>query len=465
MNRRPCFLAAVVFSGLMIVSTAYAQTPPKMKMTTPTPPSITTPDSVNTRIGNLKFFDGFPDDSTVQKVYDNLDFMRGVEAFLNAMPGASTEALRVGFVSQGADNNHTVLIMENLMDSKSLFLTANTESVYNMMWIDTKDGPVVIETPPNVLGIIDDHWFQYVADFGRAGPDKGKGGKFLLLPPGYKGEVPNGYFVLRSATYGNLVFWRGFIENGSTKPAVESSKKFAKVYRLSEATNPPPMRFINVSGQEFNTVHANDFQFYEEVNNIIQYEPNEAYSPEVLGTLAAIDIEKGKPFSPDARMKKTLTEAVAVGNATARDCLQIATGRNVQLSEQRLVHMLCRGRLSIPLATRCTRSRCAGPLHLLRHRHHTCHVDADGWRRLAIRCRSHGFRRQAARRGQDLQDSPAAQHPSKGLLVVRGLRQPNSLDAPDRCTVPQHRQPERGDRRESRHLSRCVVRPGSAEGA
>src|SRR5579862_1747392 len=150
-------LVAITLAATLASAIAHAQAPPKMKMTTPIPPSIITPDTVDTRIGTLKFFDGFPDDSTVQKVYDNLDFMRGVEAFLNAMPGASVEALHEGFASQGADNNQTVLIMEDLMDSKSLFLTANTESIYSMMWVDTKGGPVVIETPPNVLGIIDDH--------------------------------------------------------------------------------------------------------------------------------------------------------------------------------------------------------------------------------------------------------------------------------------------------------------------
>jgi hypothetical protein len=309
---------AMAFAVLLSVDAAHAQTPPKMKMTTPIPESITTPDSVETRLGTLKFTDGFPDDATVQKVYDNLDFQRGIDAFLNAMGGPSTEAIRVGFANQGADNNQTVLIMENLMDSKSLFLTPNTESVYNLMWVDTKAGPVVIETPPNVLGVIDDHWFQYVTDFGRVGPDKNKGGKFLLLPPGYKGEVPSGYFVLRSKTYGNLVFWRGFVENGSTKPAVDSTKKFTKVYRLSEAKSPPQMKFVNVSGKAFNTIGANTYQFYEDLNAVVQYEPNDAYSPEVLGTLAAIGIEKGKPFAPDVRMKKILTEAVAVGNATAR---------------------------------------------------------------------------------------------------------------------------------------------------
>jgi hypothetical protein len=311
-------LLSILIIGALGLTNAFAQTAPKMKMTTAIPADITTPDEVESRLGKLKFVDGFPDDETIQKVYDNLDFMNGVNAFLNAMPGGSTEAIKAGFASEGADNNQTVLIMESLMDSKSLFLTPNTESVYNLMWVDTKEGPLVIETPPNVLGVIDDHWFQYVTDFGRVGPDKNKGGKFLLLPPGYNGEIPDGYFVLRSKTYGNLVFWRGFVENGSTTPAVESSKKFAKVYRLADVKNPPAMKFINVSGKSFNTIGANTFQFYEDVNKVVQYEPNEAYSPEILGQLASIGIEKGKTFAPDARMKKILTEAVAVGNATAR---------------------------------------------------------------------------------------------------------------------------------------------------
>jgi hypothetical protein len=311
-------LILTVALSLAFAQVTWAAQPPKMKMTTDIPESITTPDSVETRIGTLKFFDGFPDDATTQKVFDNLDFMRGVEAFLNAMPGASAEAIRVGWASQGAVNNQTLLIMENLMDSKSLFLTPNTESVYHMAWFDTSKGPLVIETPPNVLGIIDDHWFRYVGDFGNAGPDKGKGGKFLLLPPGYKGEVPKGYVVMRSPTYGNLMFYRGFLVNGSTKTSLDNTKKFFKVYSLSDAKNPPPMKFINVSGKAFNTIHANDFHFYEEINAIVQYEPNEALNPEALGLLAAIGIEKGKKFAPDARMKKILTEAVAVANATAR---------------------------------------------------------------------------------------------------------------------------------------------------
>jgi hypothetical protein len=310
-------IAATLVAALALTN-AYAQTQPKLKMTTDIPPEITTPDAVETRLGTLRFFDGFPDDATVEKVYDNLDFERGVQAFLTAMPGASLYAVREGFRSQGATDSQTVLIFETLMDSKSLFLTPNAETVYNMMWLDLKDGPLVIETPPNVLGVIDDFWFHYVGDVGNAGPDRGKGGKFLLLPPGYTGEVPEGYFVLRSRTFGNGYFWRGFVVNGSTKPAVEATKKFAKAYLLAQAKNPPPMKFINVSGKAFNTIHANNFTFFEEVNHVVQEEPNDALDPETLGVLASIGIEKGKPFAPDERMKKILTEAAAVGNATAR---------------------------------------------------------------------------------------------------------------------------------------------------
>ena len=124
--------------------------PPKMKMTTDIPESIITPTSVETRIGTLNFFDGYPDDATTKLVYDNLDFMRGVEAFLNCVPGASAEAFRTGWATQGADNNQTLIVMEDLMDSKSLYLTPNTESIYHMAWLDVKNGPLVIETPPNV---------------------------------------------------------------------------------------------------------------------------------------------------------------------------------------------------------------------------------------------------------------------------------------------------------------------------
>src|SRR6516164_8417008 len=289
----------------------------KPKYATDIPQSITSPDSVETRLGTLKFTDGFPDDATVQKVYDNLDFQRGVQAFLTAMPAASLAAMRKSIRGFGPDNQ-TVIIFETLMDSRSLFLTGNTESVYAIAWLDLKGGPVVIESPPDNLGFLNDFWFRYVADLGNAGPDKGKGGKYLFLPPDYKGKPPAGYFVYKSPTYGHLYLTRGFLENGDPKPGVENIKKRLRIYPLEKAANPPETKFINVSGKAFNTIHAMDYSYWEEVNQVVQEEPNGAIDPETLGLLASIGIEKGKPFAPDARMKKILTESAAVGQATAR---------------------------------------------------------------------------------------------------------------------------------------------------
>lgn len=316
-SRKSTIPLCLLFLLTPALSLAAQDSPRKFKMTTPIPKQITTPAGVDTRIGKLDFADGIPTEETARKVYDNLDFLRGVETFLNGIPGASMVGLRSGCKSTGAVDG-TIGIFETLMDSKSLFLTANTESIYYATWIDLKHGPIVVESPPNVLGVVNDFWFRYVADLGNAGPDKGKGGKYLLLPPDYKGTPPDGYFTFKSPTYGNLVLGRGFVENGSTKTTVASIKQHMRVYPLSEAGKTHPPKFINTSGREMNTVHANDFSFYEELDQIVQEEPEDSYGPDMMGLFNAIGLVKGKPFAPDERMKKILTDAVAVGNATAR---------------------------------------------------------------------------------------------------------------------------------------------------
>jgi hypothetical protein len=288
------------------------------RMATDIPASITTPDRVETRLGTLGFFDGFPDEKTVETLFDNLDFQRGVQAFLKVLPTAALHALRTGMRSFGADNR-TVLITESLLDSRTLIGAGNTETVYNFVWLNAKDSPLVIEVPPKVLGMINDFCGRYVVDVGNAGPDKGSGGKYLLLPPGYTGDVPEeGYFVVRSRTCGNWLFFRGFVANGELQPAVENTKNHFRVYPLHSATDSSPMSFVNISGQPFNLVPATDATFFEHIAAVVQDEPLEAMDPETRGLLAAIGIQKDKPFAPDERMKRILAEAAAVGNATAR---------------------------------------------------------------------------------------------------------------------------------------------------
>ena len=316
--------ALTVLTALLAAATppAWAQGQAAPKYAAKVPPSIQTPDTVQTRIGTLKFFDGLPDEETVQKVYDNLDFGRGVEAFMAGMPAASVYALCEGFDEAGFGPNKGIGITESLADARSLFLTPNTTVVYVWFCVDVKNGPMVVQAPPGVLGMINDAYFRYVTDVGNVGPDKGQGGKYLVVPPGYTGTLPNeGYFVQKPRTYRNLVIMRSFVKNGDVAGAVKNVKASARVYPLSAAANPPEQKFVNISGRQFNTVHANDFHFYEELNAVVQHEPADFVEPETAGLFAAIGIKKGQPFAPDARMKSILTDAVAVSNATARAIL------------------------------------------------------------------------------------------------------------------------------------------------
>jgi hypothetical protein len=307
----------ILFSTTLAAAIVTTATAENYKMTTQIPPSITSPAEVETRLGKLKFTDGFPDKVTVEKCYDNLDFQRSVHVYLAALPPVSVEALRRA-MSEFGPANQTATISETLLDSKSLFLTANDNTVYSILWLDTTAGPVVLEIPPMVLGPMDDAWFRWVTDVGITGPDKGRGGKYLLLPPGYKGEIPEGYLVARSQTYNNILFFRSSLKDGDPKPGVDSVKKTLRVYPLSQAAQPPAMKFVDISGKAFNTIGPADFSLFEYVNHVIQAEPADAMDPDTLGVFASIGIEKGKPFAPDARMKKILTEAAAVGDATAR---------------------------------------------------------------------------------------------------------------------------------------------------
>lgn len=321
----------VCVATLAIPGLAAAQTAPAI------PPSITTPDKVETRLGTLDFKDGFPSPETVEKVYDNLDFTHALDAYLNTFQGANAAAIHEGFQSIGVKDNE-LLIFSELMDAKSLFLTANADTVYFIGFIDLSNGPMVFETPPKSLGTLDDFWWRWVSDFGAPGPDRGLGGKYLLLPPDYAGPVPEGgFYVAHSRTTRVMILGRSFLENNDPKPAVETIKATAKVYpyeaggvgtsvaeflsgktMLGKVSEPPAMVFHEGSGVVVNTIPAGDFGAFELINKVVQQEPATALDPELMGSLAAIGIIKGKEFAPDERMKRILTEAAALANATSR---------------------------------------------------------------------------------------------------------------------------------------------------
>ena len=322
-------LIAAALAGALTLTSASAQTPTAPATSGPATPGfnhkipekILTPDTVETRIGTLTFVDGVPTAETAQNVYDNLDFLRGVEVFLNFIPAASLEAMRLGNAEMGATKSNQAVIFDQLLDSNALFLTGNTDTVYCSVILDLEtDGPTVVEIPPGSgPGTVNDAFFRFVVDVGFPGPDRGKGGKYLIVPADYQGELPKEGISSRDPRrHVNWLILRGFLVDGKPDAASKMFREGVKVYPLSKAGGPPAMQFINGSKVPYNTIHANDFEFYRELDHVIQKEPVAFIDPELRGLAAAIGITKGTPFAPDARMKNILTEAVAVGNATAR---------------------------------------------------------------------------------------------------------------------------------------------------
>ena len=419
---------------------------------------------METRLGTLKFFDGFPDDATVEKLYDNLDFQNAVQAYLLGLAPVSQMANRKGILEVGPANT-TVPIFETMMNARSIFLTPNNNTPYTWFWLDLRNGPLVVEVPPKVLGLIDDMWYHFVTDVGMVGPDKGEGGKYLVLPPGYKGEVPEGYFVVRSATYSNWIAWRTFLENGDPKPGVDRVKKFTKIYPLSQAANPPKLNFVNVSGRDFNTVGPADYPFWEYLNQVVQEEPTESVDPVTLGLWASIGIQKGKPFNPDARMKKILTEAALVGDATARAIMyRWRTPEGYYYPDTKSAWRL--GFVGgYKFEENGARILDAYSGFFFYATGVTPAMDSkDGRTRVAIYGGIRRLQRQPPRWRQELQASPASQYPGRQLLVGDPLRQPDPLDAPDRPAVAGGQQPDQRTSGQSGQLGGRLFRTEASEG-
>ncbi len=307
---------AVALACALVVASAYAE--PESAREARKTKAASIPDQVQTVAGELKFFDGVPVGNTNDLVYDYLDRARALGVYLDNVGAVSIYCVLQGMAEQGADAPNKIAIWEQLMDSRTPVITSNTSTMYAYAPTDlANDGPTVIEIPPGMLGFLDDAWQRFVGNMGVTGPDKGKGGKYLVLPPGYRGEVPDGYFVLRPSTNRNFLFLRGSIKNG-LKAAVENFKSGLRIYPLKDAANPSPTEFINMSGRSFSTIFPSNLEYFEVLDNIVQHEPIDAVGPEVRGYLSAIGIVKGKPFDPDPRMKKLLAEAAVLGNAAGR---------------------------------------------------------------------------------------------------------------------------------------------------
>lgn len=334
MNIGKLLAISVALQGV-VLSHSLAADEPTPGFNTKIPEGLLTPDKYTTRAGDIEFFDGIPTAATAQSLYNHLDYIRGVETFLNGMPAASLEAIRRSQEVDGKTNSYQVRIFDQLMDSNSLFLTGNTDTVYVSAILNLKeDGATVIEIPAGTgPGTVNDAFFRFVTDTGAPGPDAGKGGKYLILPPNYDGDLdpPVGgmeaevegetYFVSKSTSWINWFIARGFLKDGKPDFSSKLFRDGVKIYSLAMKDNPPEMEFYNGSTVDYNTIHATDFDFYKELHAVIDREPIEMLEPQLRGTFASVGIQKGKPFDPDLRMKNILIKAAEVANATARTFL------------------------------------------------------------------------------------------------------------------------------------------------
>jgi hypothetical protein len=452
--------AAATALLLAVASTVSAQT---YKMTTPIAPGVATPDTLETSIGTLHLNYGYPTAETVEKIYDNLDRSRALQAYLLAIPIVNQASMRDSLRKFGPDNQ-TDVIWENLVDPKTVELTANDNTIYNFIWTDTREGPLVAEIPPKVLGLIDDFWYRWVADVGITGADKGEGGKYLILPPGYTGEVPKGYFVVRPSTYGNWLVFRAFLVDGSAKPGVESVKKHLKIYRLADAANPPNMKFVNASGLPSNFVAPGDYAFWDLLNQVIQEEPSGGSDPTTLGLFAAIGIEKGKPSNPDERMKKILTDAANIGAVTARTIAFKIRDKDAYYYPDSTWRLPFFGGYKFEVSSGV--SNLDGAIFFY---YFATGVTPAMAEKMVGKGSQYPWSVEDAKgnrfRGcQDLQAAPAAAHPGQGFLVGHRLRQPDPLDDPDRPAGPQRQYPGQGSARQCGRLGRRLVRTRGPSG-
>ena len=275
-------------------------------------------ETLKTRSCDFEFKNGYPVGDTAQRLLDLQKFNRAVEVYLTQIMPVSEIALREGMRAFGSKKPTQVVIWENLMDAQTVLLTANTETVYAMSHLDLKtDGPTVVDAPPHMLGFLQDGLQRYLADIGPLGSDKGKGGQFLVLPPGFSGSVPEGYFVVRSPTYSVAFAVRGFQAEGKTDQAVGLMKQI-KVYPLAKASSPPLMEFMNGSRRDIDTLFPDSFRFFELLAMLVDEEPLDSFGPLERFQMQAIGIEKGKPFNPDEKTKALLSEAARLGGAMAR---------------------------------------------------------------------------------------------------------------------------------------------------
>ena len=282
-----------------------------------TPSTASTEETVNSRIGELKFESGYPSQQTVAKLYDEMDFQRACQAYLWGLPAVGLIELKH---AQNeifkARNGQWVGAVS--FDEKLGILTPNYTTPYVISTVNlAKSGPFVIELPKgSMAGMILDVWQRNLSDLGVVGPDKGQGGKYLILPPGHADISANGYRAVRSPS--NTVFFAVRLLGDDPEKAVRELLPQLRSYTWSERTNPPKEQATRVGDKKWSQMPPHGMAYWERIAELVQTEPVEERDRFMLAQLRFLGIEKGKPFNPDMRQKRILADAAVIGEAMAK---------------------------------------------------------------------------------------------------------------------------------------------------
>ena len=278
--------------------------------------SVIRAETIDTRIGKLELEAGYPSKATAEKLFDEMDFQRATQAFIWALPAVGFHGLHLAHKNTFGAKDGEVVLYQSLKD-KAGMLTPNLTTLYLMsFWNLAEQGPMVVEVPAGATaGGFLDIWQRPITDTGQTGPDRGGGGKYLIVPPTSDIREARGYIVARSPS--NQV-WFAARALDRDPAAAEKVARSHKVYSWSQRNNPVETKFIPVGGKDWASAQPVSLDCWKYLSDVLQPEPIDARDMVMMGMLVPLGIEKGKPFSPNERQKKILTEAVRVGELMAR---------------------------------------------------------------------------------------------------------------------------------------------------
>jgi len=265
-------------------------------------------------LANLPFPGNYPTKQSSQTLLDELYFQRAVQTYLWALPAVNMYGMKEGSEKVFGKGYNVLPIWKQRLNAKTLLTTPNSDVIYALSYLDLKeDGPLVMEVPPKLQGLLDDFWQRPLCDVGFAGPDKGQGGKYLILPPDYKGEEPPGYFTFRSRTYGVFVFLRSFYKDPTKLEGPVKLMEQLRIYPLGKREDAKPMQFPDASAVPADLLYPKNGSYYDMLARFIQHEYVDPSESDIRGLLRSIGITKERAFTPDARTRAILDKAAATG--------------------------------------------------------------------------------------------------------------------------------------------------------